>query len=162
MTRLTEKELQAALASHEYEDTFATDMSRTSAHREWAQAQNDSEDESAAAVTFWQWVTDHESQYPALRWLTHHEAGGYRPDGVAVQLQREGVRPGFPDYALYWANDAEMTAWAMELKRADRTNDPTDLQAQWLGHLAWEGWKCVVCYGADEAIAAIKEYLEAE
>src|SRR3990167_1465025 len=106
-------------------DSGAVDMRRTEAH----QALVDAEDESAAAIRFWGWVTDHESAYPQLRWLTHHESGGYRPDGVAARLKREGQRPGFPDYALYWANDAGMTSWAMELKVGD--NKPTDLQAQW-------------------------------
>ena len=160
MTRLTKAQLQA-LPKKILFDSRAADTTRTEAHKALIAV----EDEKATASRFWEWVTDHESQYPQLLWLTHHESGGYRPDGVAARLKREGQRPGFPDYALYWANTVAcdfFVGWAMELKRADHSNHPTDLQAQWLTHLAWEGWKCVVCYGADEAIAALKEYLEDE
>ena len=138
-------------------DSGAVDMRRTEAH----QALVDAEDESAAAIRFLGWVTVHETAYPQLRWLMHHESGGYRPFTTAVRLQREGQRPGFPDYALYWANGRGFVGWTCELKRADRTNHPTALQAEWLNHLRTQGWQCVVCYGADEAIAALKEYLEA-
>ena len=156
MTRLTEMELRAALSTHEViSDTGATDMRKSEAHKAMAAY----ESEAAAAVRFWKWVTDHEAQYPALRWLTHHEAGGYRPDGVAARLRREGQRPGFPDYALYWANGG-FAGWAMELKRADGTNHDTFLQRRWLLHLEEAGWQSLVCYGADEAIEALKEYLE--
>lgn len=161
MTRLTAEELAMALATHEIlSDTGATDMTRTEAHKAIA----DSEDEKAAAFRFWKWVTEHEAQYPQLRWLTHHESGGYRPIVVATRLKREGQKTGFPDYALYWINTVDgliFMGWAMELKRADRTNHPTKEQREWLQHLQLQGWKCVVCYGADEAIVALIDYLGA-
>lgn len=161
MTRLTAEEFSMALATHEIvSDTGATDICRTEAHRTIA----DGEDEKAAGKRFWEWVIEHEAQYPQLRWLTHHESGGYRPIVVAARLKAEGQKAGFPDYALYWISIVDgliFVGWAMELKRADRTNHLTGLQKEWLNHLKMQGWKTVVCYGADEAIASLIDYLGA-
>ena len=68
MTRLTEAQLQA-LPNEILFDSRAADTTRTEAHKALIAV----EDEKATASRFWEWVTDHESQYPQLLWLTHNE-----------------------------------------------------------------------------------------
>lgn len=51
---------------------------------------------------------------------------------------------------------------AIELKRSDHSNKPTAQQNEWLSWLDSQQWRCVVCYGANEAIDVIREYLEME
>ena len=106
------------------------------------------------------WVRAQE--HLALRWIAHHEAGGYRRAVEAARLQRQGVPVGFPDYAIYWKSDMdgiEYIGIAIELKRADKSNHASPEQLAWLEHLADMGWYTLVCYGASEAIEAIAKYL---
>ena len=113
------------------------------------------------------WIDANSSRVFALRWSFHPANGEYRHPATAARLKTMGVRPGVVDFLLpYHVYDAGVdklyTGLAIELKRGDRSNKPTPEQEQWLLWLDSQDWRCVVCYGAQEAIGVICEYLGME
>ena len=113
------------------------------------------------------WIDANSSRVFALRWAFHPANGEYRHPATAAKLKTMGVRPGVPDILLpYHVYDAGVdklyTGLAIELKRSDHSNKPTPEQEQWLLWLDSQDWRCVVCYGAQEAIGVIREYLGME
>ena len=113
------------------------------------------------------WIDANSSRVFALKWAFHSANGEYRHPATAAKLKTMGVRPGVPDILLpYHVYDAGVdklyTGLAIELKRSDHSNKPTPEQEQWLLWLDSQDWRCVVCYGAQEAIGVICEYLGME
>lgn len=113
------------------------------------------------------WIDANSSRVFALRWAFHPANGEYRHPATAARLKRMGVRAGVVDVLLpYHVYDAGVdklyTGLAIELKRSDHSNKPTPEQEQWLLWLDSQDWRCVVCYGAQEAIGVICEYLGME
>ena len=113
------------------------------------------------------WIDANSSRVFALKWAFHPANGEYRLPATAARLKQMGVRPGVPDILLpYHVYDAGVdklyTGLAIELKRSDHSNKPTPEQEQWLLWLDSQDWRCVVCYGAQEAIGVICEYLGME
>ena len=80
----------------------------------------------------------------------------FSPERLA--LTQEGMRRGVPDVFLA-ALTREWGGLFIELKRRDHSNGPTPEQRDWLARLNAAGYKAVICYGADEAIKAIMDYL---
>jgi len=78
------------------------------------------------------------------------------PVGLAVKVKRAGNRKGVPDIWLPVPR-GDYHGLVIELKV--KPNKPTIEQTEWLEGLKAMGYKALVCYGADEAIAAIKDYL---
>ena len=109
-------------------------------------------------VALFQWAEANEAQYPSLAMLAAIPNGGYRPMTTAAMLKAEGVKAGYPDILLDVAR-GPYHGLRIELKRADRSNRPTDAQREWLAKLNFEGYRAVVCYGAQEAIKVITDYL---
>lgn len=109
-------------------------------------------------VALFQWAEANEVQYPSLAMLAAIPNGGYRPMTTAAMLKAEGVKAGYPDVLLDVAR-GPYHGLRIELKRADRSNRPTDAQRDWLVRLAFEGYQVAVCYGAQEAIKVITDYL---
>ena len=107
------------------------------------------------------WAQAARVQYPALEWLYHTPNGGARDKATAHRLQLAGVQPGVPDLCLPVPVGGYHGLW-IELKRADRSNQPTAHQQRWLAHLTRSGYMAVVCYGAADAIRTIEEYLTRE
>lgn len=97
--------------------------------------------------------------YPGADLLFHVPNGGERPKHAARAMARAGVKPGVPDLCLPVARGGWHGLW-IELKRADRSNHPTPAQAAWIERLRNNGYMVVVAYGAEQAISAIKRYLE--
>ena len=113
------------------------------------------------------WISANEDKHPALCRAFHVPNGEYRHPATAARLKTMGVRPGVVDFLLpYHVYDAGVdklyTGLAIELKRSDHSNKPTPEQEQWLLWLDSQDWRCVVCYGAQEAIDVICEYLGME
>lgn len=107
------------------------------------------------------WAQKLKGQYPSLAFLFHVPNGGERDPKEAALLKAEGVKAGVPDLLL----PAPHGGWngiAIELKKADRSNEPTYEQLVWL--LAFEswGWKTAICYGAGEAIDVLQDYVGKE
>jgi hypothetical protein len=121
--------------------------------------------EAVEHMALFAWIDANAHRHPALARAFHAANGEYRQPATAGRLKAMGVRPGVPDVLLPCiARDAvagvEYVGLAIELKRSDHSNKPTREQSEWLSWLDSQHWRCVVCYGANEAINVICEYLE--
>lgn len=85
-------------------------------------------------------------------------AQGQRYSKQAKILIDEGLRSGVPDIFLAVPSRGKHGCF-IELKRADRSNRPSEEQKWWINQLSVVGYQCSVCYGASEAWEVIKEYL---
>lgn len=72
-------------------------------------------------------------------------------------MKRQGVKAGVPDLCLPVARQGHHGLY-IEMKWGQ--NKVTKNQKQWLDDLQQQGYETTVCYGADEAIRVIKEYLD--
>ena len=106
-------------------------------------------------VALFQWAALHAGRYPELGLLFAVPNGGKRDKLVAMQLQREGVKPGVPDLCLP-VPSAGWHGLFIELKWGRNTT--TDKQNEWLERLREQGYLAVVCYGWCEAVEVIREY----
>ncbi len=95
-------------------------------------------------------------KYPCLDLLYSIPNGGARNVVVAVKLKAEGVKSGVPDLCLPVARHGFHSLY-IEMKYGK--NKPSADQKRIIERLQEEGNKVVVCYSADEAIKALKEYL---
>lgn len=109
-------------------------------------------------VALFQWAEANEAQYPSLAMLFAVPNGGYRPMATAAMLREEGVKAGVPDCCLPVARGRFHSLW-LELKRSDHSNHPTPAQQEWIERLRSYGHMTAVCYGAQEAIKVITDYL---
>ena len=89
--------------------------------------------------------------------MFHIPNGGSRNKVEAANLKRQGVKPGVPDIFLPVAKGNYHGLW-IEMKTGK--NKPTAYQNTYIDYLNSNSYKAVVCYGADEAIRVITEYLE--
>ena len=101
----------------------------------------------------------HESKHPELELMHAVPNGGHRHIAVARKLQAEGVKAGVPDIELPVARE-QHTGLHIEMKI--KPNKPTPQQLWWTGRLTEQGRLCIVCYSAQEAWEAIKNYLKKE
>ena len=107
-----------------------------------------------------------ESAHPELALLHHIPNGGARSKATAGRLKAEGVKAGIPDICLPVPKNG-YGALYIELKVPEnkalgvRKGRVSDYQAAMLKRLAGYGNRAVGCYGAEEAIRAIKEYIGA-
>ena len=97
--------------------------------------------------------------YPALRWLYAIPNGGKRNAREAGRLKAQGVKSGVSDICLPMVTK-EYPGLYIELKRRkqDGPSRVSANQALFHKNMQEQGYKCVVCYGAEEAIAVIKDY----
>lgn len=112
--------------------------------------------EHEAQVTVIDWAAWHEGQHPELGLLFAIPNGGHRHVKVAVMLKAEGVKAGIPDLMLACARQGWHGLF-IELKIG--SNKPSAAQLKRLAALTEQGYLAVVCWGADEAIDVIKDYL---
>lgn len=85
-------------------------------------------------------------------------AKGQRYSKQATILLAEGLKPGVPDILLPVPSKGKHGLF-VEMKRADRSNHPSDEQKWWINQLQMMGYEVVVCYGASEAWDEIVAYL---
>lgn len=126
--------------------------------------------------------TEHDEQVIVVKWADAHPIGhpvrlllaipngGQRHKATAGRLRAEGVRAGVPDLFLpvpRLVNISPSTAhvrscpglW-IELKRRKSSPSATSSEQRWWHEaLRAQGYRVEVCRGADEAIAAITDYL---
>jgi len=80
----------------------------------------------------------------------------------AVRFKAEGVRAGFPDMILPTPR-GKYHSLAIELKRQKGAGGRVSPEQQgWIDYLNSQGWLAVVCYGFDEAVEVIMNYLVME
>lgn len=103
------------------------------------------------------WAADNEAKYPELRWLFAVPNWiGVRTAKQGARLKAEGRKPGVLDLWLP-VRRGHVPGLVIELKVGK--NRPSAEQREWIEHLYHEGWRVLVLYSADEAIANIKAYL---
>lgn len=98
-------------------------------------------------------------RYPELKLIYHVPNGGSRNTLEAANLKRQGVKAGVPDLSLPVARKGFHGLY-IEMKFG--RGKTTEHQQWWLSELQKQGYKTAVCYGADEAIETLKEYLGME
>lgn len=114
-----------------------------------------SEDTEQAAVISWaQWQLN---QHPELKLLHHCPNGGSRNKAEAVKLKQMGVVAGVPDLHLPVPKGIYHGLY-IEMKYGDGRLEKS--QREFLSSAAGYGYYAVCCYGAEEAISIIREYLK--
>jgi hypothetical protein len=94
--------------------------------------------------------------YPYCKLYAIANAGAGGQKGQGGKLKAEGVRKGVPDLKLPVARGGYFGLY-IEMKVGD--NKPTREQWEWIEDLRTEGYKVVVCWGCEEALVAITEYM---
>ncbi len=85
--------------------------------------------------------------------------GGSRHPIEAVNLKRQGVKPGIPDICLAYPTSKHHGLW-IELKRpGPNPGKTTGNQVVWIYRLKEVGYAAHVAYGWEEAWAIITNYL---
>ena len=105
-----------------------------------------------------QWAAMETAARPELGLLYAIPNGGKRAIKTAIALKAQGVKSGVPDMCLPVARGGYHGLY-IELKR-QKGGVVSETQKSWRTALAKQGYKAVVCKGADEAIGTIKEYLK--
>ena len=113
-------------------------------------------EESTQAAVF-QWAELNARKYPELKYMFHIPNGGYRHKTTAVKMKVIGQKAGVPDIFLPVPRGGLHGLW-IELKHGK--NRATKAQDNYLYFLSEQGYRVAVCYGVDEAIKDIKEYLK--
>lgn len=119
--------------------------------------QNRKQSEATEQERLISWAQWQHNKYPELKLLYHVPNGGSRNTLEAANLKRQGVKAGVPDLCLPVARQGYHGLY-IEMKWGK--NKVTENQKQWLDDLRQQGYEAVVCYGADQAIRAIEEYLD--
>ncbi len=114
-----------------------------------------------------EWARNFEALYPELRLLFaipngaklpyNRDQRGRRYSPQAQKLKAEGLRAGVPDLCLPVPRDG-FHGMFIEMKVGK--NKPSDEQVKFLDTLAEQGYYAAVCWGAEEVIREIREYLE--
>ncbi len=104
-----------------------------------------------------QWAGWMRNKYPELDLLHHVPNGGMRSRGEAGKLKTIGVKRGVPDLFLPIAR-CGFHGLFVELKAHGGKVGPS--QVEWITRLIDEGYAARVCWGADEAIQTIENYLK--
>lgn len=104
-----------------------------------------------------QWAAYGQRKRPELALLHASANGGHRHKATAARLKRTGVKAGVPDMFLPVARNG-YNGLFIELKRR-KGGRVSPEQKAWLKALNEQGYRAVVCKGADEAIDELKGYL---
>ena len=103
------------------------------------------------------WASMEERAYPELAMLYAIPNGGKRAIKTAVALKKQGVKRGVPDMCLPVSRGGYHGLY-IELKRV-KGGTVSDEQREWIAALNTQGYKAIVCHGAEEAIEQIRGYL---
>jgi len=100
-----------------------------------------------------------EREYPELKMLRGSMNGVRLTIGQAVKAKAAGMNKGYPDISLDVARGA-YHGLRVELKRKGGKVRPE--QGEWQRRLLEQGYCSLICYGHDETIETIINYLEWE
>lgn len=98
-----------------------------------------------------------QGKYPELEMMYHIPNEGKRGRYYASVQKRIGLKAGVPDLCLPIARKGFHGLY-IEVKAIDGRTSPK--QQEWIDKLNEQGYKAVVCYGADAAIEVIADYLQ--
>lgn len=73
-----------------------------------------------------------------------------------IKLKNEGLKPGVPDIFICEPTK-NYSGLFIEMKK--KPNKPSQLQNQWLEKLNMKNYKTEICYSTNQAITAIKNYM---
>lgn len=116
-------------------------------------ARRSEDTEQISVITWAMW---NENAHPELKLLHHCPNGGNRNRTEAAKLKQMGVKAGIPDLCLPVPKGIYNGLY-IELKFDD--GKLRECQKGMLKALAEAGHYCVVCYGAEEAIKILAEYI---
>ena len=102
------------------------------------------------------WAAHYQGLYPCLKWLHHIPNGGSRDKKEAVNLKRQGVKAGVSDLFLPCACHGYHGLY-IEMK--SKNGKLSKKQAEFIEDMIRQGYKAVVCYGAETAIKVIMQYI---
>lgn len=88
--------------------------------------------------------------------VVHIPNEGKRSERYGAELRRMGMQKGFPDL-FFPAALKGFHGLFVEMKK-DSKCKPTKAQTEWIETLNAAGYRAIVCYGAGEAIAEIRNY----
>ncbi len=115
-----------------------------------------SEDQIQKQILQWARLQKHNGQ--SLSELMHHSPnGGHRHIVTAKRFKDMGTLAGFPDLFLFVSKGGYHGLF-VELKKPK--GRVSAIQQSRLDTLNEQGYRAVVCYGFDESIKAITDYLE--
>ena len=103
-----------------------------------------------------QWCELQKNKYPMLNLLFAIPNGGSRHRLEAINLKRQGLKPGVPDIFLPYANK-KYHGLFIELKYGK--NKASEKQKAWINELNNQGYCAKVCVGFEEAKNTILEYI---
>ncbi len=112
--------------------------------------------EDAEQAALIQWAFFEAGRLPGVDLLYAIPNGGSRDTREAANLKRQGVKAGVPDLFLPVARGGKHGLY-IEMKRREGGR-VSDLQKEWIQKLTAQGYECHVCFGFDEAVAAIENY----
>lgn len=93
---------------------------------------------------------------PELKWMHHIPNGGSRNPVEAKNLKRQGTKSGVSDVFLPLSR-GKYHGLYIEMKVGK--NKPTERQKEFMEYAKKEGYAAHVCYGHNEAIKVIENYL---
>lgn len=112
--------------------------------------------EDAEQKVLFQWA----SYIPQCKWMFAIPNGGNRNALEAKRLKAGGVKAGVSDIFLPWAVDPYCGLFIeMKRRKVDGRSVVSANQFQFGMDMMSAGYRFEVCYGAEEAIDVIKEYL---
>ena len=112
--------------------------------------------EDTEQMSVMDWARWNQNAHPELELLHHCPNGGSRNKAEAVKLKQMGVKTGIPDLCL----PVPMGVYSgLYIEMKYDTGRLEDSQKKMLKALAAAGHYCTVCYGAEEAIRVLQEYI---
>lgn len=114
--------------------------------------------EDAEQETVFRWAKLQENRYPELKWIHAIPNGGYRFYQTAVKLKRTGTKSGVPDICFPVAKHGYHGMY-IEMKRI-KGGQVSQNQKEWIKGLQDNGYNVIIAHGANEAIEALKQYLD--
>jgi hypothetical protein len=105
---------------------------------------------------------DYTQLLPAIKDLTVHFSNeGKRTLSFAGSLKRIGGIPkGFPDFAIFLANYNYHSLFIEMKKVSEKGKKLRAEQLMWRDRLLKAGHYAIICYGCDEGIQVINDYLQ--
>lgn len=122
--------------------------------------------EDSEQIAVMAWAAQKAKQYPCLEWLHHIPNGGNRSAREGANFKAMGVRSGISDLHLPYPSRGfhglmiEMKHSAIGLSVITKAKMVSSEQQKYVDYLLANGYAAGICYGYDEAIAAIAWYLE--
>ena len=109
--------------------------------------------------------TEHQEQSLVIQYcnlkkipIFHIPNGSYKSLTARVKAKKEGLKSGIPDLMIPVANK-NYHGLFIEMKRVKNSKVSVH-QKQWIELLNKQGYKAIVCYGNNEAIKEIENYIK--